>query len=89
MNKPQSPTDDNRQGGDDGQRMLRQGLNVLAVSWLMVFAIVGFWLVGVLLDRRLGTWPLFSIVLVIIGTVGGVYKSYQLIMKNLRGKGQK
>lgn len=86
MNEPQSPMDDNRQDGEDEQRMLRQGLGVLAVSWLMVLAIVGFWLIGVWIDRRLGTWPLASIVLVIIGTAGGAYQSYRLIMKSLKSR---
>ncbi len=78
--------DDNRQAGDEQRRMIRQGLSVFAVSWMMALAIVGFWLAGVYIDRHFGTWPWVSIVMVIIGTVGGVYKSYKLIMKSLSTK---
>ena len=66
---------------DDSQkRMLRRAVKVFAVPWLMVFAIIGFWLLGHYLDRKLGTFPIATIVLVVFAVTAAAWKSYRIIM---------
>lgn len=66
---------------DDSQkRMLRRAVRVFAVPWLMVFAIIGFWLLGNYVDRKLGTFPIATILLVVFAVTAAAWKSYRIIM---------
>lgn len=70
---------------DDGKRqMTRRAFMALAVPWVMVGAIVLFWLAGLYLDRWLGTWPVLTIALLVAGVVGGAFQSYRLIMRVMK-----
>ncbi len=70
---------------DEAQkRMLRRTMRVFAVGWLMVIAVIGFWLVGNYVDRRLDTRPIATIVLTVLAVAGGVWQSYRTIMGVLK-----
>jgi uncharacterized protein YneF (UPF0154 family) len=65
---------------------LRRGVGVLAVSWVMALAILGGWLAGWFLDRKVigNTFPVLTILGVVLGVVGGGWYSYRTIMRGMR-----
>lgn len=66
---------------DDSQKkMLRRAVKVFAVPWLMVFAIIGFWLLGNYVDNKLETFPIATILLVVFAVTAAAWKSYRIIM---------
>lgn len=70
---------------DESQkRMLRRTFRVFAVGWLMVFAVIGSWLLGNYVDRRMDTYPIATILLTVFAVTGGAWKSYRMIMGVLK-----
>jgi len=83
MVDPDRLTENDSVGSDD-RLVLRRGVRVLAVSWMMALSILSGWLLGWVLDRKVtGTFPLMTIVGVVLGTVGGGWYSYRTIMKGM------
>jgi len=70
---------------NNSRREIRQGVRVLALSWVMALTTVGGWLAGWALDRHLEwTRPALSIVGVVVGAAGGGWYCYRTIMKVMR-----
>ena len=69
------------QKGEKPSLELLRWLGILRIGWIAIGAIVGGFVLGYLLDRWLDTWPAFTILLLLLGTVGGFYKAYREIMK--------
>ena len=69
---------------DDRKALMRTIALAGQVGWWMVFSILGGFLLGMLLDRWLGTGVLFTIVLLLGGIVGGGWQAYRLIMRCVR-----
>lgn len=63
--------------------MMRRAIRVLAIPWIMIIAVVGFSIVGVYVDRLLGTSPLMLIIMVVLAVAGAGYQCYRLILKVL------
>jgi len=63
-------------------------LGILHVGWSAVASIVAGALLGYLADRWLDTWPVFMIVLMLVGTVGGFYRAYRQIMRMTEDDGR-
>ena len=57
-----------------------------AVPWIMVLAVLGAAIGGVFLDRWLNTSPWLTILLIVLGVIGGGVQAYRWIMKALRDK---
>jgi hypothetical protein len=71
----------------DGRRMPPRAFVVaFAAPWIMVLAVFGAAIGGVLLDRRLGTSPILTVTLIVAGVLGGGFQAYRTIMKVLGGK---
>ena len=62
-------------------------MGILRIGWIAVGCIVGGFALGYLVDRWLNTWPVFMLVLMLLGIVGGFYKAYREIMKMTENDG--
>jgi ATP synthase protein I len=60
-----------------------QGLKWLGLAWILVITILGGGLLGWLLDRWLGTLPIFMIVGILLGVVSGFWRTYKSVMKSI------
>lgn len=69
---------------DDRKALMRTIALAGQVGWWMVFSILGGFVLGMLVDRWLGTSPVFIIVLLLAGIVGGGWQAYRLIMRCMR-----
>ncbi len=77
-------TEDERKAEEEGRKStLGQDLGNSSGGYEMVFAGVIFSLVGVWLDRQLGWTPILTIVLAILGFVGGVAAVYYRYQRDI------
>jgi ATP synthase protein I len=65
------------------QKVFRTFAATLGIGWLVVLPIVAGALLGHLLDKWLGTAPVFLIVFLLTGLGAGFYGAYKQIMKIL------
>ena len=67
---------------DDRRAIVRALALVGQVGWWAVASIAGGLLLGIHLDRRLGTRFLFTVLLLLAGIAGGGWQAYRLIMRS-------
>ena len=51
------------------------------VGLVMVACVVGGFALGLYLDRRLGTFPTLTVVLLLVGVGGGMVAVYRMVMR--------
>ncbi|HEY4215609.1 MAG TPA: AtpZ/AtpI family protein [Gemmatimonadaceae bacterium] len=69
-----------RPGGPGKTSGIANGGELAGIGLQFAFAIFAFTAFGVWLDRRLGTSPWFTIVLVFVGAAGGFFSMYRKVM---------
>jgi F0F1-type ATP synthase assembly protein I len=65
-----------------GQSMAALAL-IGQLGFIMVACILGGFLVGMYLDRQLGTSPLVTILALLAGVAGGMVAVYRLVVKSI------
>ncbi len=70
--------DDEKQKGDVGWRQAAAGIGlVLGIPWMIIVpALLGLWL-----DRRYGTAPLWLLVCLFLGLLGTAFDVYKLLKR--------
>ena len=64
-------------------RMLATLAMVTQLGFIMVACILAGFLLGLYLDRELGTDPVFTIALLLGGVAGGMVAAYRMIMQGI------
>ncbi len=62
------------------------GFGAFSVIWTAIAAVLGGAALGYIVDSLLGTFPIFLVVLMLLGIFGGFLKAYRAIMKDFDGK---
>ena len=74
-----------RDSGQVWRATWRQALTALTIGWDLALPIFGGVLIGHYLDRRLASGYVFTIGLLILGLVVGVYNVARTLQRQLRG----
>jgi F0F1-type ATP synthase assembly protein I len=69
---------------DDRANNSLRGRDLVGLGGLLVGAVVGGMVVGLLIDQAAGTTPLFALVGLALGTVGGVWGCWVRVRAALR-----
>ena len=71
----------------DASRSMGEGYALLSVGITFALTVAGFVLLGVWLDRKLGTTPLFIVIGALVGVALGGFWMYQRVVRKPRRNG--